>query len=257
MKCELAHEREMKKLLQQSRDDWKLTVAELKKRYDNAMHDDYEWKIRYETQVDINKQFERQIQQLAEKLRNQKTNIKNKTDLDNMAETDLKRMISQLTREKGNLDSQLKDFEWRLDQEAKAFIRADEKRKMILLDISQAKNVIKETERQCDARLFNMRKKHYKRLRERFKVTLPPLDRESNKRVVVAEGGYAKQAKMKSEKKKPKNSSRMLNPKMGPAKKTALVNKLPPIQDDMPKVSGPSVIEVSFSRHRATDVRNE
>ncbi|KAH0625052.1 hypothetical protein JD844_033095 [Phrynosoma platyrhinos] len=65
---ELGQEREMKEMLELSVFEMKNTVAQLEKRLTNVGDEDNEWKTRYETQIELNRQLERQIGLLQGKM---------------------------------------------------------------------------------------------------------------------------------------------------------------------------------------------
>ncbi|XP_065933234.1 coiled-coil domain-containing protein 169 isoform X8 [Magallana gigas] len=126
-----------------------------------------EWKTRYETQTEINEQLERQILMLQNKVQEAKANLKD----EDLAELDLrpgrgilkrrgagktprdlknfddlsdanKYMIRSLEKEKQMLQGQMRDIEWRLDQESKAYHKANDERKTYSLEINSTKGSI-------------------------------------------------------------------------------------------------------------------
>ncbi|KAK2148207.1 hypothetical protein LSH36_510g03047 [Paralvinella palmiformis] len=153
IKAELTQERQMKEMLDQSTTELQLTVSELEKRIDtpgvidgesNSLFDN-EWKTRYEMQVELNQQLTKQIGSLAEKIQeakdtyNKSKQPKSNRDADNTNEL-TPYNITLLEREKISLNGQLRDLEWRLDQESKAYHKANEDRKQHLLDINAIRN---------------------------------------------------------------------------------------------------------------------
>ncbi|XP_069664098.1 coiled-coil domain-containing protein 169 isoform X3 [Haliaeetus albicilla] len=65
---ELGRERRRKQMLETSVFELRNTVAELEKRLSSVEDEGSEWKTRYETQVELNKQLERQINILQDKM---------------------------------------------------------------------------------------------------------------------------------------------------------------------------------------------
>ncbi|XP_042313517.1 coiled-coil domain-containing protein 169 isoform X2 [Sceloporus undulatus] len=65
---ELEQEKEMKEMLELSVFEMKNTVAQLEKRLTSVEDEDNEWKTRYETQIELNRQLERQIGLLQGKM---------------------------------------------------------------------------------------------------------------------------------------------------------------------------------------------
>ncbi|NWW77329.1 CC169 protein, partial [Climacteris rufus] len=98
------------------------TVTELEKSLNNIENEDNEWKTRYETQVELNKQLEKQINILQDKVELIRGNPAGKLSivctLDKMPVASSKEVLKQLEEKKG-LQNQLKDYELRLEQEAK------------------------------------------------------------------------------------------------------------------------------------------
>ncbi|NXE28712.1 CC169 protein, partial [Ardeotis kori] len=117
------------------------TVTELEKRLSSVEDEGSEWKTRYETQVELNKQLKRQINILQEKMELIHGNPADKLSIvrtfDQMPVSSLKEVLKQLEEEKKSLQNQLKDYELRLEQEAKAYHKANDERRMYLSEISQ------------------------------------------------------------------------------------------------------------------------
>nr|XP_025039118.1 coiled-coil domain-containing protein 169 isoform X2 [Pelodiscus sinensis] len=114
---------------------------------------------------------------------------------DQMPVGSLNQLLKQLEEEKRSLQNQLKDYELRLEQEAKAYHKANDERRMYLAEISQTSATLKIAERQkTDAVQI---KRENQILRGRHNV--------------------------------PENQ-RILDPKKGPIKKTAGVKLLPKLK---------------------------
>ncbi|XP_052793824.1 coiled-coil domain-containing protein 169-like isoform X17 [Mya arenaria] len=132
-----------------------------------------EWKTRFETQEEMNQQLERQIIMLQDKIEEAKRNLKDaeskkkiarkkagKTPRDMKSFDDLSdyishlkrlleieskanpQMVKTMEREKQQLYNQLRDLEWRLDQESKAYHKANDERKQYVLEINATKGNI-------------------------------------------------------------------------------------------------------------------
>ena len=161
---EIQQEKQMKEMLEQSAAELRATVEELENRYDTIDNEGNEWKTRFETQTEINEQLERQILNLQNKVQEAKANLKDddfypdgrvrpyrrrhqtagKTPRDMNRFDDLSdanpHMIKSLEKEKQMLSSQLRDLEWRLDQESKAYHKANDERKSYNLEINTTKH---------------------------------------------------------------------------------------------------------------------
>ncbi|NXH89223.1 CC169 protein, partial [Edolisoma coerulescens] len=121
------------------------TVRELEKSLNSVENEDNEWKTRYETQVELNKQLERQINILRDKLELVRGNPADKLSIvctfDKMPVGSLKEVLKQLEEEKKSLQNQLKEYELRLEQEAKAYHKANDERRMYLSEILQVRKM--------------------------------------------------------------------------------------------------------------------
>nr|XP_026646536.1 coiled-coil domain-containing protein 169 isoform X2 [Zonotrichia albicollis] len=120
---ELGRERRKQQMLESSIFELRNTVAELEKSLNSTENEDNEWKTRYETQVEWNKQLERQINILQDKVELIRGNPADKLSFvrtfDKMPVGSLKEVLKQLEEEKKILQNQLKDYELRLEQETK------------------------------------------------------------------------------------------------------------------------------------------
>ncbi|KAK3597690.1 hypothetical protein CHS0354_040065 [Potamilus streckersoni] len=110
-------------------------------------------------------------------------------------------MIKSLEKEKNQLFNQLRDLEWRLDQESKAYHKANDERKQYLLEINSTKNNLDDV-----------------RTRHRAAVTLQQREIESIPRTPRDVGGNIPE------------DQRIIDPKKGPIKKTAGVRNLPSLE---------------------------
>ncbi|NXQ45801.1 CC169 protein, partial [Catharus fuscescens] len=115
------------------------TVTELERSLNTVGNEDNEWKTRYETQVELNKQLERQISILRDKVElirgNPADTLSTVRTFDKMPVGSLKKTLKQLEEEKKSLRNQLKDYELRLEQEAKAYHKVNDERRMYLSEI--------------------------------------------------------------------------------------------------------------------------
>ncbi|KAM9247265.1 coiled-coil domain-containing protein 169-like [Leptosomus discolor] len=149
---ELGRERKKKQILETSIFELRNTVTELEKRLSTVEDEGNEWKTRYETQVELNKQLERQISILQDKMELICGNPADKLSIvrtfDQMPVGSLKEVLKQLEEEKKSLQNQLKDYELRLEQEAKAYHKANDERRMYLSEILQTSATLKTVERQ-------------------------------------------------------------------------------------------------------------
>ncbi|XP_067661622.1 coiled-coil domain-containing protein 169-like isoform X2 [Haliotis asinina] len=202
LRAEIQQENQMKEMLDQSAAELKSTVEELEKRFDAIENEGNEWKTRFETQQEMNQQLERQILIFQNKVEEARKNVReaNKSPRDNRCFDDMEaspQMIKNLEKEKQSLYSQLRDLEWRLDQESKAYHKANDERKQYALEINATKG-------------------HLEDIRMRQKMAL--LDGSSTARTARGSGGNIP------------DDQRVLDPKRGPIKKTAAVKNLPSLE---------------------------
>nr|XP_054510343.1 coiled-coil domain-containing protein 169 [Agelaius phoeniceus] len=138
---ELGRERRKQQMLESSIFELRNTVTELEKSLNSTENEDNEWKTRYETQVEWNKQLERQINVLRDKVELIRGNPADKLSLvrtfDKMPVGSLKEVLKHLEEEKKILQNQLKDYELRLEQEAKAYHKVNDERRLYLSEILQ------------------------------------------------------------------------------------------------------------------------
>ncbi|XP_048388596.1 coiled-coil domain containing 169 isoform X3 [Stegostoma tigrinum] len=140
--CEEPHSTSpVRDMLDLSASDLRNTVSQLEKQLDRIEDEGNEWKTRYETQQELNLQLERQIRILEEKkeyIRGNPTDrLSSIRSYEEMPVGLLKQLIKQLEKEKKSLENQLKNFEWRIEQEAKAYHKANNERRTYLTEIAQ------------------------------------------------------------------------------------------------------------------------
>ncbi|XP_070606008.1 coiled-coil domain-containing protein 169 [Erythrolamprus reginae] len=199
VELELTQEKQMKEMLEHSIFEMNNTLAELEKRLNRTDEEDSEWKTRYETQVELNEKLERQIEFLQEKMEQLGGSPTDKLapvrSFEQMHSDSLNQFLKKLEEEKKGLQNQLKEYEVRLDQEAKAYHKANDERRAYLAMISQVSGSLKPLEKQkIDAAEM---KKENQVLRRKCNI--------------------------------PRNQ-RILDPKKGPIKKTAGVKHLPKLK---------------------------
>ncbi|XP_061184728.1 coiled-coil domain-containing protein 169-like isoform X8 [Saccostrea echinata] len=225
-----------------------------------------EWKTRYETQSEINEQLERQILMLQNKVQEAKANLKD----EDLAELDLRpgkgilkrrgagktprdlknfddlsdanpHMIRMLEKEKNVLVNQLRDMEWRMDQESKAYHKANDERKTYSLEINSTKGSINEmasrpklsssrdaldtipgsrTPRSMGSRIS---------LNEMDENSSSPSPRRS-KIKTVRNTNYRSLRSLEHEIRNIPEDQRILDPKHGPIKKAAAIKSLPSLE---------------------------
>ncbi|XP_061184727.1 coiled-coil domain-containing protein 169-like isoform X7 [Saccostrea echinata] len=225
-----------------------------------------EWKTRYETQSEINEQLERQILMLQNKVQEAKANLKD----EDLAELDLrpgkgilkrrgagktprdlknfddlsdanKYMVRSLEKEKQMLQGQIRDIEWRLDQESKAYHKANDERKTYSLEINSTKGSINEmasrpklsssrdaldtipgsrTPRSMGSRIS---------LNEMDENSSSPSPRRS-KIKTVRNTNYRSLRSLEHEIRNIPEDQRILDPKHGPIKKAAAIKSLPSLE---------------------------
>ncbi|XP_063300938.1 coiled-coil domain-containing protein 169 [Pelobates fuscus] len=134
-------ERKMKEMLQVSIFELKNTAKGLEKRLDSVEEEGNEWKTRYETQTELNKQIERQIlliQQKSEQIRGSPADrLSSIRSYDQMPTAALNKHLKHLDEEKALLENQIKDFQLRLEQETKAYYKVNDERRMYMSELSQ------------------------------------------------------------------------------------------------------------------------
>ncbi|XP_065586436.1 coiled-coil domain-containing protein 169 [Cyrtonyx montezumae] len=199
LELELGRERRRQQMLENSIFELRKTVTQLEKKLSSVEDEGNEWKTRYEVQVELNRQLERQINILKNKVELIRGNPTDKLAVvrifDQMPVGSLKEVLEQLKEEKKSLQNQLKDYELRLEQEAKAYHKANDERRMYLSEILQISAMLKAVERQKTDTLTSRGEKQT--LRGRCSV--------------------------------PQNL-KMVNPPKGPIKKTAGVKQLPKLK---------------------------
>ncbi|XP_073518649.1 coiled-coil domain-containing protein 169 isoform X3 [Phyllobates terribilis] len=134
-------------MLQVSIYEMKNTVMDLERKLNSVEDEGNEWKTRYETQIELNKQLETQIRALQEKseyLRGNPTDrLSSIRSYDQMQVGALNQYLKRLEEEKILMENQLKDFELRIEQEAKAYYKVNDERRMYVSEIAQVGKLAK------------------------------------------------------------------------------------------------------------------
>ncbi|XP_074654582.1 coiled-coil domain-containing protein 169-like isoform X1 [Tubulanus polymorphus] len=222
LRSEVIQERQMKEMLDQSIGELQATVNELERRVDSIDDEGNEWKTRYEMQLEINQQLQKQIFLLQDKIEQAKKaskDINSKAyreqfshlDFSDAAKEEIAYFVEKVTpqtikmmeREKQSLQSQLRDIDWRIDQESKAYHRANEERKKYNVEISATKHQVSEIHQKTKTAIEDDVPKS---VNSRFYFSqifrnIPP-------------------------------DQRVIDPRKGPIKKTAAVKSLPKISSN-------------------------
>ncbi|KAH7953815.1 hypothetical protein HPB49_012674 [Dermacentor silvarum] len=146
LKSEIENEEKMKHMLEQSINDLCKTVEALEVQSQSAdVSDEDEWKVRYYTQVEVNEQLEHQRDWLRSRAEAARVNNKEglteylaDLDLDSLTENQLVRYLKQLEKDRNAVYNEIRDTEWKLDQESKAFHKFNDTRKAYMTEITDA-----------------------------------------------------------------------------------------------------------------------
>ncbi|KAM4545688.1 coiled-coil domain-containing protein 169 isoform 2-T2 [Odontesthes bonariensis] len=152
LRAELEEEREVKDMLEESVSDLRSTLCELQERLRSVDGEGNEWKTRYETQVELNGQLERQISFVRERLEDIRGNPMDRLasirSYDDMPVEMLKQRLKLLTEEKSDLRSQLMDCHLQIEQEGKAFHKTNDERRAYLSEIAKLSSTSEAQRRQ-------------------------------------------------------------------------------------------------------------
>ncbi|XP_063059180.1 coiled-coil domain containing 169 isoform X3 [Engraulis encrasicolus] len=134
-------------MLEESVSDLRNTMADLEDRLHSVEGEGNEWRTRYETQLDLNGQLERQIAFVHGRLEDLRGNPMDRLasirSYDGMSEDSLKHQLKLLTTEKSNLHSQLLNLHTRIQQEGKAYQKTNEERRAYIAEIAKVYNIMK------------------------------------------------------------------------------------------------------------------
>ncbi|XP_007958318.3 coiled-coil domain-containing protein 169 isoform X1 [Chlorocebus sabaeus] len=127
----------------------KITELEAKLNTDN---EGSEWKTRYETQLELNDQLEKQIVYLKEKMEKIRGNSSDRLSsirvYERMPVESLNTLLKQLEKEKRTLESQVKYNALKLEQESKAYQKINNERRTYLAEMSQGSGLHQVSKRQ-------------------------------------------------------------------------------------------------------------
>ncbi|CAH3196317.1 unnamed protein product [Porites evermanni] len=220
LKAEIQQERQMKEMLEQSSGELDKTIADLEEKSNNVEDEDNEWKTRFETQQEMNDQLEKQVILLRDKLgqlkipsRDGKPSNHLKT-YNGLSDAEIRKLMKQLERDKVELQGQLRDLEWRLDNESKAYHKINEERKKYLTELDETATTIDET-------------------KTKTRLALSEAQRENEAQLHAAKLRNPKQFGLP-------DNQRIIDPRKGPVKKVAAVRKLPKLENPGSGGSGSS-----------------
>ncbi|XP_012582570.1 PREDICTED: coiled-coil domain-containing protein 169 [Condylura cristata] len=143
LKLELLEETHMRDLAKLSVIEMKQKIEELEDKLTDD-NEGSEWKIRYETQLEINKHLQKQITALKEKMdkiqENPADRLSSIRAYERMPAEALHTLLKQLEKEKRSLECQVKACALKLEQETKAYQRIDDERRVCLHELYQLSN---------------------------------------------------------------------------------------------------------------------
>ncbi|XP_036450975.1 coiled-coil domain containing 169 isoform X1 [Colossoma macropomum] len=152
LQAELDHEKEVKEMLEDSVSDLRSTLADLEQRLHGVEGEGNEWRTRYETQLELNGQLERQIGVVQERLEGLRGNPTDRLasirSYDQMTVDALTHRLQLLSTEKTSLQSQLLECRLRIEQEGKAYQKAYDERRVYLSEIAKVSSAFDLTRKQ-------------------------------------------------------------------------------------------------------------
>ncbi|XP_058132934.1 coiled-coil domain-containing protein 169 isoform X1 [Dasypus novemcinctus] len=141
LRLELLEEIHSKDIVQLSMLEIRHKITELEAKL-SADNEGGEWKTRYETQLELNNQLEKQIVYLEEKMEKIRGNPSDRLSsirvYERMPVESLHTLLKQLEKEKRSLENQVKDYALRLEQESKAYHKTNTERRTYLAEMSQS-----------------------------------------------------------------------------------------------------------------------
>ncbi|XP_065751983.1 coiled-coil domain-containing protein 169 [Phocoena phocoena] len=151
LKLELLEERHLKDIVQLSVLEIRHKIAELEAKL-NTDDEGGEWKTRYETQLELNDQLEKQIVSLKEKMEKICGNPSDRLSpirvYEWMPVEALNTLLKQLEKEKRSLENQVKYSALRLEQESKDYHKTSRERCTYLAERSQVSGSYQVSKRQ-------------------------------------------------------------------------------------------------------------
>nr|XP_020017192.1 coiled-coil domain-containing protein 169 [Castor canadensis] len=143
LKLELLEEIQKKDVVQLSLLEIRHKITELEA---TDIFEGGEWKTRYETQLELNDQLEKQIISLEEKMEKFRGNPSDRLSsirvYERMPVETLTTLLKQLEKEKRSLENQVKDYALRLEQESKAYHKTNNERRIYLAEMSQINSAV-------------------------------------------------------------------------------------------------------------------
>ncbi|XP_072468015.1 coiled-coil domain-containing protein 169 isoform X2 [Notamacropus eugenii] len=141
LRLELLEETRLKDIVQLTTLEIRNKIVELEEELKTAEEEGNEWKTRYEAQIELNNQLEKQILNLREKMAkihgNPSDRLSSIRVYERMPLNSLSQLLKQLEKEKRSLEYQVKEYELRLEQASKAFHKTSDERRAYLAEISQ------------------------------------------------------------------------------------------------------------------------
>ncbi|GAA6094096.1 coiled-coil domain containing 169 [Tachysurus ichikawai] len=152
LQAELEQEREIKEMLKESVCDLRGTLADLEERVNSVDGEGNEWRTRYETQLELNRQLERQIGVVQERLESLRGNpmdrLASVRSYDDMTVDTLRHQLTLLSTKKSSFQSQLLESRLRIEQEGKAYQKAYDERRAYLSEIAKVSSAFDWTRKQ-------------------------------------------------------------------------------------------------------------
>ncbi|XP_050976197.1 coiled-coil domain containing 169 isoform X1 [Labeo rohita] len=146
LQAEVQQEKEIKEMLQDSVSDLRSTLADLEKRLHSVDGEENEWRTRYETQLELNEQLQKQISVVRERLETLRGDPADRLasirSYDEMSEDALRQRLKLLSAEKSGLQSQLMDFQMRIVQERKTYQKVHEERRAYVAEIAKLSSTL-------------------------------------------------------------------------------------------------------------------
>ncbi|KAI3378834.1 hypothetical protein SNEBB_007900 [Seison nebaliae] len=147
LKSEITRGREERRKQEEVNNDLKELINEIEVKLNSNNDDVNEWKTRYENQIEWNNYLDRQIRDLTpniEKVKQRTKEAREENALTNSFDhvSDISSDVDSIIAEKNYIVEQLRDYEWRLEQESKAYHKTNEERKMYLAEIAAIKSTI-------------------------------------------------------------------------------------------------------------------
>ncbi|KAL5261880.1 hypothetical protein ACHWQZ_G007549 [Mnemiopsis leidyi] len=187
---------------------------------DGEDEEDERWLNKYKIQRTKNAELEAEHEDLLAKINITKLKLKDaersmalKNPLD-YSDAEVRKLLVSTNKEKNSLTSELKDYEWRLDSESQKFAKAEEQRKTFMVQLYGATeaNRILNTE-------HRLKQERIQKTKSQSKL--------NEKKMTPTKNGTPS----------PKKTVKMLDPKKGPVKKSALVKTLPKLEERKKKTN--------------------